>query len=447
LSEIKRIEKLLDDEPDPKSELFNFPKLSSDLEKVLLSSDTITPYSIVIHGEWGSGKTSLARRVYESLKIKGTMPDGTELKVIWFDAWQYEKLDPVAALLQIIAKAYPLSKARVFKKAAAGVGLGFLDLTLRSVTANMSSLKNIDEIMTRFLDSQVEDIKTIAEKLGELVRNERLLIFIDDLDRCSIENALEMLEAIKLFLNVKGIISLMMVDIRKLERAWELRYRNGSTITSEGKQHLDKIFQLRLAMPQKTTEEMERYLDSLTTTLHENERVLVKTGFPRNPRKVKRILNIVYFLSLEADEESQQRLFPMFIIWAVISLEYPELAALIKTNWITLIQLCLYSYHIDQYENLKLLLPKIKRVIPDQTNIHLNKLPITYRHLLATTVEGFELIIGKPDLFEFLRAVAIFFGMRVNNDDDRFLEDTLQKIYDKEGILLKETLGFAGLIP
>jgi hypothetical protein len=238
-----------------------------------------------------------------------------------------------------------------------------------------------------------------------------------------------------------------MVDIRKLERAWELRYRNSSTVTLEGKQHLDKIFQLRLSMPEKTSEQMEHYVASLATSLQEGEKDLVKTGLPRNPRKVKRILNTLYFLSLEADEESRERLFPMFIIWAVISLEYPDLATLVKINLNALIQLCLYSHHIDQYQNLELLLPKIKRVIPDQTNVHLNKLPITYRHLLPTTVEGFELIIGRPALFEFLRAIATFFGMRVNNDDDRFLEETLSRLYQNEGVLLKETVEFAGLIP
>lgn len=446
MDEIKKLKKLLDDEPDIQSDLFNFPKFAKDLENVLLSSDTKTPYSIVIHGEWGSGKTSLGKRVYESLKSKDSMLDGTKLKVIWFDAWQYEKLDPVAGLLQIIAKAHPISKAKAFKKTAAGVGLGFLDLTLRSVTANMSSLKILDEIM-EFIDSQVEDIKTISEKLAELVRNERLIIFIDDLDRCSIENALEMLEAIKLFLNVKGIICLMMVDIRKLERAWELRYRSGSNTASEGKQHLDKIFQLRLAMPEKTSEEIEKYLDSLATSLNEKEKVLIKTGFPKNPRKVKRILNTVYFLSLEADETSLQRLFSMFIIWAVISLEYPTLATLVKSNWKTLIQMALFCRHLDQYENLKLTLPNLKRALPDHTNANLNGLVVSYKDLLLTTVEGFELVLGYPHLFEFLRAIAIFFEMRVNNDRTQNLEQTLEKLYKDEGVLLKDTLGFAGLIP
>ena len=243
LSKPKIIEELLDDEPEIQSDLFNFPKFARDLENVLLSPDAKTPYSIVIHGDWGSGKTSLGKRIYENIKDNGKISDGTKLKVIWFDAWQYEKLDPVTALLQIIAKKHRGHKAYLaFKRAAAGVGLGFADIFVRGVTANMSSLSNIHDIMIKFIGSQVDDIKTISEKLKDLLDNERLLIFIDDLDRCSIENVLEMLEAMKMFLSVEGIISLMMVDITKLERAWQLRYSNSQVAITEGKETFRHVY-------------------------------------------------------------------------------------------------------------------------------------------------------------------------------------------------------------
>ena len=83
----KIIEELLDDEPEIQSDLFNFPKFARDLENVLLSPDAKTPYSIVIHCDWGSGKTSLGKRIYENIKDNGKISDGTKLKVIWFDAW------------------------------------------------------------------------------------------------------------------------------------------------------------------------------------------------------------------------------------------------------------------------------------------------------------------------------------------------------------------------
>jgi hypothetical protein len=447
LSETKILGKLFDDEPNPDSQLFNFPKFAIDLEKVLLSADAITPYSIVIHGDWGSGKTSLAKRVYESIKTEGKISDGTKLKVIWFDAWQYEKLDPVTALLRIIADAHKGHKAySAFKKVAAGVGLGFLDLGLRVMSANMSSIKNIDELMTRFIGSQIEDIKTISDKLSELVKNERLVIFIDDLDRCSVENALEMLEAIKMFLNVKGIISLMIVDITKLERAWKLRYSNNLTATLEGKEHLDKIFQLRLSLPEKTSAQMEEYVKSLVSSLSDSEKLLIKEGCPRNPRKVKRILNLVYFLSSEASEDLRGKLFPMLIVWAILTVEFSEIVILIKSNWKTLIQMSLYSRHLDEFENLKLVIPNIRNVIKGATNVNLNGLTITYKQILQSTIEGFDKVLENESLFNFLKAIAKRYDMQVNNNNSDNVDRTLEKLYENEGKLLQEVLTFTGLI-
>lgn len=56
------------------------------------------PFAICLNGEWGSGKTSLMYIVYEEFEERSN----DQLKVIWFDAWKYERLDPVLALLQKI---------------------------------------------------------------------------------------------------------------------------------------------------------------------------------------------------------------------------------------------------------------------------------------------------------------------------------------------------------
>jgi hypothetical protein len=107
----------------------------------------------------------------------------------------------------------------------------------------------------------------------------------------------------------------------------------------------------------------------------------------------------------------------------------------------------LYARHLDGYENLKLIFPNMKRVIQDQTNVNLNGLTITYRHILVTTIDGFEKVLTNPELFAFLRSIGVFFEMRVNNNREENIQATLEKLYQNEGNLLKETLEFTGLIP
>ena len=76
------------DEPDIESELFQFKVFASQLESFLLDPKTPSPYTIGLHGEWGSGKTSLIRRVFEQIDDKNT---NSNWKTVWFDAWEYER--------------------------------------------------------------------------------------------------------------------------------------------------------------------------------------------------------------------------------------------------------------------------------------------------------------------------------------------------------------------
>ena len=107
------------DDPDLESDFFNFSTFSDQLANFLLHQDTPTPYTIGLHGEWGSGKTSLVKRAYIHLvkKVKNE-----KFKYVWFDAWEYERLDAVSALLYNIALQYPQDKRGKFEKLAAYLG-------------------------------------------------------------------------------------------------------------------------------------------------------------------------------------------------------------------------------------------------------------------------------------------------------------------------------------
>lgn len=81
----------------------------------------------------------------------------------------------------------------------------------------------------------------------------RVVIFIDDLDRSLPEKALEVLDAIKLFLDVKGCIFILGIDRRVISYIIRKKYKellgNGSETEKEdflitGDNYLEKIIQL-----------------------------------------------------------------------------------------------------------------------------------------------------------------------------------------------------------
>jgi predicted KAP-like P-loop ATPase len=197
--------------PDRESKLFQFDKFAKQLANLILDDKLHTPYAIAIPGEWGEGKTSLIGQAHDLL-ISAIKEQNKDWKVLWFDAWEYERLDPVAALLQRIAHLYAEGERnRHFKEAIKGLASFFPDIVLRSAT--QLTLKEVQE----HFKSSIEQTPAISEKLSEMIAEGRLIVFVDDLGRCHVENALGILEAVKLFLNAEGAIFVVAVDMKNLK--------------------------------------------------------------------------------------------------------------------------------------------------------------------------------------------------------------------------------------
>jgi hypothetical protein len=317
---------LLHDEPDRESKLFQFDKFAKQLANIILDEKLHTPYAIAVHGEWGEGKTSLIGHAH-NLLISAVKEQNKDWKVLWFDAWEYERLDPVAALLQRISNLYAEGERnQKFREAINGLASIFSDVVLRS--AIHMTLKEARE----HFESSIEQIPTISEKLSKMIGEGRLIVFVDDLDRCHVDNALGIMDAIKLFLHAEGAIFVVAVDMKKLERAWDLRYKGYEIAKMEGKDHADKIFQLKLSLPPKEAEAIKEYVRWLATSLPPDLSQLIAEGCPPNLRKIKRILNLIYFLSKGTPEEGFDKVFPLIVIWSIVTVAYPELARIISAN-------------------------------------------------------------------------------------------------------------------
>lgn len=336
---------LVKDEPADKL-IFGFKKFVDQIVNVLQDEKTPTPYVIGIHGEWGSGKTSLIKGIKKTLdeKIKDT--DWTTME---FNAWEYERVDVVTALLRHIQIKYEETgkKAQDF---ASSIGSFVLDAALRKIVG--LSKKEAEFHFEQFVDT----IPTIKNNLEKITKDSRLVVFVDDLDRCNIDNVLDMLEAIKMFLTAKGVIFIVAVDMKKIERAWQLRYNKEEGL-AEGRDHIDKIFQLKLSLPPKTPNEIKKLVDSIVpeNTLADVEKNLIIHGCPPNPRKIKRVLNLVYFIlkGLPDDEDFDKKV-PLVIIWCILVTSFPELAKIIKkdvNSLITMSFLCNDSHEFSVFSN------------------------------------------------------------------------------------------------
>ena len=222
------------------------------------------PFTIGVFGEWGTGKTSLMRLVQSYL-------DGQENVVtVWFNAWRYEREEhPIVPLVATIIRELERNKTFTAKLSEGG---RMLIRSLRAVAYGFSAKSKVKvpgfaEVEASFVakDMIERDEKLTSdplldkslyyeafERLSALPvnSNARIVVIIDDLDRCFPDLAIRLLESIKLVLAQPGFIFILGVARSVIEGYLQHRYSTEYGIADfEGHSYLDKIVQLPFHIP------------------------------------------------------------------------------------------------------------------------------------------------------------------------------------------------------
>ncbi len=310
------------DEPEHENLYFNFDIHAKKIAAFIMDDKTPTPFSIGINGEWGDGKTTLLNAVKKRIELYNK----NDVRVIEFNAWKYEKTDVVAGLFQHIEDKH--NKTKIAKI----ISCMLLDQALKSIV-NISS----DEMVEKYKES-IKNIETISDTLEKIVGDNKFVIFVDDLDRCNPESMFKIFESIKMFLSVKNVIFVIAADMLKLEQAWQLRYRSELGAIS-GRQHLEKMFQLRLSISSKRDNMFIGYIRELLSMGDSNEVDELLDNFNLNPRAIKRTLNIVRFVLQDAQmignpQEEKNKYFEKYLktllLWITLISHHRHIAKIIN---------------------------------------------------------------------------------------------------------------------
>lgn len=298
-----------------------FDDYAEALAEIIVSSRA--EFAVGILGRWGSGKTTLMRAIERKL--------GADERVVpvWFPAWRYEK-DPnlILPLLDVLRetleerdagrRGWAYDTAVTVSKA----GVAFLEgLKLSAglpggVGAELELGKSIDAIKAgRRRPEPLSFYHAGYRMLGSAIKGlsadaRRVVIFIDDLDRCLPVNALDVLESMKLFFDVEGCVFVVGLDQEIAEEAVTAKYRSLIGTGSHqpivtGPDYVKKIFQVPFALPPITAGQLRMYLDTIEreSGFGPNQRAdfadNVRPHFGRlqgtdsvNPREIKRLINL-----------------------------------------------------------------------------------------------------------------------------------------------------------
>lgn len=266
--------------------------------KRIIKDETLSPCSIGIYGDWGSGKSSLVSMALKDLEKED------DYLCIKFNGWLFEDYEDAKTALigsildEIRNKKGPIGKAEeylkglykkldIFKLAGKATkigvdyfltgGIGTLaELTFNSVLdktkefgGNLTNEEIKEGYETLFKkNSEVRDnLKSFYDDFENLLHEskvKKLVVFIDELDRCNHDTILETLEAIRLFLFTKGTAFILGADERQVMYAVRKRFPEikGNQIDI-GKEYLEKMIQYPIKIPQLGKDEVNYYINCL----------------------------------------------------------------------------------------------------------------------------------------------------------------------------------------
>jgi len=122
---------------------------------------------------------------------------------------------------------------------------------------------SIEKLLCAVLKGDYKDEFT-GQKIRPIMKPLKLIVAIDDLDRCLPEQALEILEAIKLFMDLPGTFFLVAIDSEIVQYGLDLRYKQMEIGRPQirSKQYTEKMIDLSFSIPSVLEANFIKYITS-----------------------------------------------------------------------------------------------------------------------------------------------------------------------------------------
>lgn len=326
-----------------KTDKFGIGRYIEGLSQFILNCET--PMTVAIQGDWGTGKTSIMKQVEDKLE-----ESSKNIETVFFNTWQYSQFNQESelgvSLITELTSQLPLyDEKEITEKALAvlkGFGYKAASRLLSKVSFGGVELddlkKSIEEV--RGESVTVDNLRDLKDRFQELVNQikkdksvDRVVIFIDDLDRLVPAKAVELLEVLKLFLDCEGCVFVLAIDYNVVVRGVKAKY--GNDIDSEkGNAFFEKIIQVPFTVPVENydmSEFIKKSLSEMRVIDLSRDEIkgvvdLISYSIGHNPRSIKRLFNS-YSLLLYVVAESTWKNQDKILLFALLCLQksYPEL--------------------------------------------------------------------------------------------------------------------------
>ena len=272
---------------------FKRKPIAENIIRLLTSDIDLSP--MVLDGGWGTGKTEFCQKL-----IRLMQEQYSNYQPVYIDAFRSDHSgEPLLALLAEIIKACTpedtgeqpseqrknitrkVAKAAGFvMKTVAKAAVGHVlkqntddlaeefqqimndgqdaDSLAETVTDAAATIAShtIDATVEALLKEQIEaekNLETLKACLKELAAEKPIILFIDELDRCRPDYAVDMLEVIKHVFDVENVKVVLVTNTKQLRAA--INHRYGMEVDAQ--KYLDKFLKYSFALPDKIVARFE----------------------------------------------------------------------------------------------------------------------------------------------------------------------------------------------
>lgn len=270
--------------------IVNFLKLNENQK--LLSENNL----IAIYGSWGSGKSSLMKTIENNL-------DHECFEALWYDTWKYEADENMPySLLKYILKNNRWEQFKekgerflddiydLFKGFTKGTEVNLGIITLKPGEVLETIRQDQSKIHELTIWEKYQEFETAFSKVT--FNGHKLIVFLDDLDRCDSKNIISLISSIKLLLSInKNIIFIIGIDRDAVSKALSNKYNNDY---NKAEEYLEKIFPLNFSITPQINHENIIPILSEILSFDINDAKIILNFFNKiqfnNPRHIKKLI-------------------------------------------------------------------------------------------------------------------------------------------------------------
>lgn len=342
-------------------DIFNRKILGDQLAKIIHKSEELRDDSFVIaiDGSWGIGKSIFLEQCKNEIEIPHEeLYKSLNASVVYYNAWENDDLeDAFTPLAYHIYNTFKMKQIeeklkkiilKDFKDLSKQIASSVLKSYVQKIGIDEKLWNRIKQVFNKGKDiiseatvipqsfEQLEqhnklkkDFKDIIEKANNNVNsNNKLIIIIDELDRCRPTFAIETLEIIKHYFSIENVIFILGLDIEQLSYSIATIY--GQNMDATG--YLIRFVDIIMKIPTPEREDYIRQNTKLNNFL--SEILEVVNEYNMSIREINKFLvNIELFYDDNCNnEEFIEQAFKFYMYLIAVKLKYPTEFKLILTK-------------------------------------------------------------------------------------------------------------------